>query len=75
VSAWLLAVGVCKAELHRLGPRALQVLLYSAHWSACVFYWLARVQGLTRRTWIGYHVELLMRATTIQRCACACSST
>lgn len=44
-------------------------LYYSVHWSACVFYFIARQHGLGTDTWIGHDMQLLQRSSPFERCA------
>ena len=45
----------------------IQLTFFSIHFSACVFYGLARIHGLSARTWAGSDVALLQDATTFER--------
>lgn len=40
---------------------------YSVHWSACIFYYIARMQGLGGDTWIGHDTTLLIKSTPFER--------
>jgi Ion channel len=42
---------------------------YSIHWSACIFYFIARQHGLGTNTWIGRDMGLLERSSPFERCS------
>lgn len=44
-------------------------LYFSVHWSACVFYFIARQHGLGADTWIGHDMDLLRRSSPFERWA------
>jgi hypothetical protein len=43
---------------------------YAVHWSACMFYFIARQCGFSKRTWIGADTKLLQESNVWERCAC-----
>eukprot|EP00891_Asterochloris_glomerata_P006788 jgi/Astpho2/6788/Aster-07232 len=40
--------------------RNLSVMFYCNHWSACIFYFIARQQGFTDSTWVGANANLVL---------------
>ena len=51
----------------------LQVMFYCNHWSACIFYFIARQQGFTDSTWVGANANLVL-ATDVKILRCeSCS--
>ena len=51
----------------------LQVMFYCNHWSACIFYFIARQQGFTDSTWVGANATLVL-ATDVKILRCeSCS--
>ena len=50
---------------------SLQVMFYCNHWSACVFYFIARQRGFTEDTWVGSNAALVLDGNPkIVRCEC-----
>ena len=48
-------------------------MFYCNHWSACIFYFIARQQGFTDSTWVGANANLVL-ATDVKILRCeSCS--